>query len=222
MAFAQVVKPSFSNKNYAIKVSVFKCGENEGKEIGTFSVGYGDVGFENNNITNNKCIECSSLIIQLDGSSGTCNFSNFRENNQTDRNSIVFFTFGHRSLNQTFSYCNVIGNKCGTDNHQVLFYSCYTTNVDHCIFLNNTAQYMFGQYFEVDILTISESYVESNSTTGFGTVTFKNLKDTYDFNTFTDFFKGKCMIDPNLISTNLSFSSKISKTTTVGLFSSKK
>lgn len=56
MAFAQAAKQYLSNKNYAIEVSVLKCGENEEKGSYTFGISFGDICFDNNNITNNKCI----------------------------------------------------------------------------------------------------------------------------------------------------------------------
>ncbi|EAX99263.1 hypothetical protein TVAG_112790 [Trichomonas vaginalis G3] len=196
MAFIHFVKSSSSSKNYAIEVSVINCGENEGKGSGTLGIGSGDIHFDNNNITNNKCRLYSSIHIQLDGSSGTYNFSNFRENNQTGSISL-YFHYLTRKQTHTVSYCNVIENKCGKDNEQVLFYILCTTNVDHCIFLNNIAKYMFQKYAEDSTLTISESYVESNSTKGSESVIFNNLRDNYDFNNnFSHFHTENCYLQP--------------------------
>ncbi|EAX99283.1 hypothetical protein TVAG_112990 [Trichomonas vaginalis G3] len=219
MAFAQGVKPSSSNKNYAIEVSVSMCGENEEKGFGTFGIGKGDLHFENNNITNNKCKIFSSSFIELDGSSGTCNFSTFRENKQIDCS--FYFNSEEESLIQTFSFCNVIGNKCRTGNETVLFYCESTVKVDYCIFLDNIAKCMFRQSKYGCALTISDSYVESNSTIGSG-IEFNNLKGNYDFNTYTHLFKENCFKGSYIISIKISYLSKFAKTATPGLLSSQK
>ena len=90
MAFFQWCKSSSSYKNYAIDVSVSNCGENESIGSYTFSVTYGDILVSNINSTNNKCKQYSSYRSVLTGSSGTCNFSTFRGNNQTDSKSLFF------------------------------------------------------------------------------------------------------------------------------------
>ncbi|EAX99285.1 hypothetical protein TVAG_113010 [Trichomonas vaginalis G3] len=222
MAFYQSLSPDTHNKNYAFDISVFKCGENETKRSGTLRMAGGDLRFKNNNITNNICKEVSSIFIEIGDYSSNCSFSTFRENNQTKTNSLYFYynPISH-STTQEFSYCNVIENKCGTDNEQVLFNCNSKTNVDHCIFLNNTAKYMFKQSSK-SILTISDSYAEPNSKTGSGTVTFKNIKGNYDFNTFTHLFNKTCPNNPKNDSLKLPYLPKFAKTAIIGLFPSKK
>ena len=127
------------------------------------------------------------------------------------------------SLTQTVSYCNVIGNKCETDNNQVLFSCWYTTNVDHCVFLRNTAKDMFQQYYYSSTLTISESYVDPQSVTStVGSVTFTDLKQNYNLNPISNFYTENCFIDKNIISNNISYLSKFSTAASSVLFSSKK
>ncbi|EAY12006.1 hypothetical protein TVAG_271890 [Trichomonas vaginalis G3] len=195
MAFMQYVKSSSSSKNYAYEVSVFKCGDNESNRMVAFFSARGDIRFKNNNITNNKCEYHSLIYSYLQGSSGSYNFSTFRDNNQTGGSSLAFVSDFDDSYNHTFSHCNVIGIKCGTDYGQMLFTCWYTTNVDQCVFLNNTAVYMFHQDKEDYTLTISDSYIEVNTTTGSGNVTFNNLKENYDFNVFSHIYKEKCYIE---------------------------
>ncbi|EAX99284.1 hypothetical protein TVAG_113000 [Trichomonas vaginalis G3] len=221
MAFCQYINSLSNNKNYAIDISVFKCGENEEKGRNTLDIGFNDIRFENNNISNNKCQWLSSCSIVPNGSPGACNFSTFRENNQTESKSIGISTLAY--VTQEFSYCNVIGNKCGTDKEQVLFTCQCTTNVDHCIFLNNIAKYMFEQYRVSYTLTISESYVESNSTTGPGPIKFNALKENNDFNNnFIHFYTENCFIDPKEVSLKLPYLSEFAKTASAGLFPTKK
>ena len=198
ISFYQTVKSNYSYKNFIIEVSVSKCGESETKGGYITVTTAGNICFSNNNITNNKCSYFSSHYSVVDLNSSTFKFSTFRENNQTDSRSLCFNSFS-KPLYQTVSYCNVIGNKCGTDNNQVLFNCQYKTYVDHCIFRNNTAKYMFRQEHQGYTLTISDSYVESNSATGV-IVTFTNLKENYDFNHFSHFYKDNCLVDQKVIS----------------------
>ena len=131
MAFKQwVIQPS-TYKNYARVVSVYNCGNSKGSK--TVSIISGYISSTNINITNNQCTQHSSYFTDLRGSQGKCGYSTFRGNNQTHTNS---FFFGDLigPFNQTVSYCNIIENKCGTNDNQVLFYCWCTTNVDHCIF----------------------------------------------------------------------------------------
>ncbi|EAY22914.1 hypothetical protein TVAG_076610 [Trichomonas vaginalis G3] len=198
----QHVKKSPSNINYIFDISVCNCGDLKYAII--FQINFGDIRFSNSNITNNKCSLLSSYYSILEGKSGTCNFSTFIENSQTGSESLCFDSYSD-SLAQTVSYCNVIGNKCETDNNQVLFSCGYATNVDHCIFLNNTAKYMF--YISSGYtLTISCSNVESKSTTG-GTVTFFHLNTE------------NCPTGIKDISNKLSYLSKIAKTSAAELIS---
>ena len=81
MSFYQETKSSNTNKNYVFQVSVYICGQSEYKGYYTFCLEYGDIRFENNDITNNKCGMCSSYGSTLNGAPVTCNFSTFRENN---------------------------------------------------------------------------------------------------------------------------------------------
>lgn len=120
------------------------------------------------------------------------------------------------------SYCKVIGNKCETDNEQVLFYCWNSVYIDHCIFLNNSAKYMFQQYYTAAVLTISDSYIDSNSTTGSGTVKFENLKRNYDFDSFSNLYKGECLVDSKIASYRLILICKFAKCSTLQLFSWKK
>ncbi|EAY13522.1 hypothetical protein TVAG_343510 [Trichomonas vaginalis G3] len=214
IAFMQWIKPSFSSKNYAFDISVSNCGVNETFGKKTFGFTWGELLVSRINSTFNKCNQMSSIKNTLSGSSGTCNFSTFRENNQTGTISLGFNWYrGLTQYIETISYCNVIGNKCGTGSYQVLFLSDYTTNVDNCIFVNNTAKYMFSEYYGFHNLTISDSYVESTpELNGCGTVTFTNLKQNYNFNEFSQLFTDKCFIDPKEISNNLSYLSKYAKT----------
>ncbi|EAY08621.1 hypothetical protein TVAG_239810 [Trichomonas vaginalis G3] len=210
MSFRQWVKSSPDYKNYAFQISVSKCGESESKGWYAFDIAWGDLRFENNNITYNKCSRCSSIDSALDGKSSTCNFSTFRENNQTGSPSLEFDS-NSPSLIQAVSYCNVIGNKCGTDNSQVLFWCNLNTTVDHCVFLNNTAAYMF--YISKGYtLTITDSYVKSNSKSGLGTVTFKNEKSNSDLNELSHFYTENCFIEQNQITFILPYLSKFAET----------
>ena len=180
----------------------------------------GDLRISNTNITNNKCEFQSSIYNLLSGTSSTCNFTTFGENNQTGSNSLYFY--GDKDPNkQTISYCNIIGNKCGTGKSQYLFYSSYNTNIDHSIFLCNIAKYMFYPLFEDYTLTISDSYIESQSKTGPGIVTFVNLKQDFDFNTISHIFIEKCIIEQKEISVKLSYLSKLAKNASPALFSSR-
>ncbi|EAX92748.1 hypothetical protein TVAG_334510 [Trichomonas vaginalis G3] len=54
------------------------------------------------------------------------------------------------------------------DMGQALFWCCYNANVDHCVFLNNTAAWMFYIEREGYTLTITDSCIQSNSKTGQG------------------------------------------------------
>ena len=73
-------------------------------------------------IAHTTCNQYSSIESILDESSGTCNFSNFINNNQIGSVSLEFWINGDSmDYKQTVTYCNVLGNKCGTDNDQVLF-----------------------------------------------------------------------------------------------------
>ncbi|EAY06063.1 hypothetical protein TVAG_244950 [Trichomonas vaginalis G3] len=191
MSFYQLVKSSPDYKNYAFQISVSKCGESESKGSHTFSIAWGDLRFENNNITYNKCIIHSSMFIVLDGKSSTCNFSTFRENNQTKSVSLYFGSNSDSEV-QTVSYCNVIGNKCETDDDQVLFLCRFNTTVDHCVFLNNTAKYMFWIFFEDCTLTITDSCIQSNSKTGSGTLKLI-IENISQFDSFDCFKEPKLM-----------------------------
>ncbi|EAY15304.1 hypothetical protein TVAG_394480 [Trichomonas vaginalis G3] len=211
MSFYQQVKSSSTNKNHAFQISVSKCGESESEGSETFNIAWGDLRFENNNITYNKCWEYSSISFVLDGKSGYCNYSTFRENNQTGSYSLVFNSRSP-SLIQTVSYCNVIGNKCGTDSNQVLFSCQYNTNVDHCVFLNNTAAYMFWIYWEGYTLTITDSYVQSKSKTSTGgIVTFKNENSNSDLNEFPNFYTINCFIESKQITVLLPYLSRFAE-----------
>lgn len=122
IAFCQFVKISASYKNYAYDVSVSNCGESESIGSVTISITYGNIRISNINSTYNKCNQYSSIESILDESSGTCNFSNFINNNQIGSVSLEFWINGDSmDYKQTVTYCNVLGNKCGTDNDQVLF-----------------------------------------------------------------------------------------------------
>ena len=81
MSFYQETKYYEPDKNYVFQVSVYLCGQSEYKGYYTFCLEYGDIRFENNDITNNKCGMCSSYGSTLNGAPVTCNFSTFRENN---------------------------------------------------------------------------------------------------------------------------------------------
>ncbi|EAY02837.1 hypothetical protein TVAG_293050 [Trichomonas vaginalis G3] len=216
MAFSQFVKQESSNKNYAFEVSVSKCYARESKGTRTYDISYGDLHFENNNITNNKCGEKSSISSSNSGSSWICNFSTFRGNNQTGSMSLSLYSSSNSFL-QTFSYCNVIGNKCGVDNNQVLFWCWYRTNVDHSIFRNNTAVYIFEHAGGSDTLTISSSYAEAMPT--LGSVEFADKKDNFDFNNFSHFDLRKCPTNPKKISKELSNLTKMAKTYAAELIS---
>ena len=191
MSFFQLSSPSSTSKNYAFQVSVTKCGESESNGYYTFHIAWGDLRFENNNITYNKCIYYSSISSWLGGKSVTCGFSTFRENNQTGSESLVFYS-NSDSYIQTVSYCNVIGNKCGTDDDQVLFLCRFNTTVDHCVFLNNTAKYMFWIFFEDCTLTITDSCIQSNSKTGSGTLKLI-IENISQFDSFDCFKEPKLM-----------------------------
>ena len=91
MAFRQWTKSNSSYKNYAIDVSVSNCGESESTGSYTFGIAWGDIIISNINSTNNKCSQYSSYSSVLDGSSGTCNFSTFRGNIQTETYSLEFW-----------------------------------------------------------------------------------------------------------------------------------
>ena len=90
MEFRQWTEARPSYKNYALDVSVSNCGENESIGSYTFENDEGDIRISNINSTNNKCNIRSSYGSSLYGSSGTCNFSTFRGNNQTDSKSLFF------------------------------------------------------------------------------------------------------------------------------------
>ena len=158
----------------------------------------------NNNITNNKCDECPSMWSILEECPTFCNFPTFRGNNQTRRFS---FHYGCNtfSLTQTISYCNIIGNQ----DSEVLFFCNHAININHCIFLNNIAKYMFWQYSEDYYIIISNSYVDKNSTSGEGIVTFTDLTNSYNINAFADFHIKKCYTYPKKISIKLLSLSKI-------------
>ncbi|EAX91771.1 hypothetical protein TVAG_317600 [Trichomonas vaginalis G3] len=160
------------NKNYIFEISVSNCGENESVGEGTFLIYYGDIRIKNNNSTYNKCSCVSSITSFLVRRSGYCNFSTFRENNSTVGGSLGFAS-GYDSDIYTVSYCNVIGNNCGTDSEQYIFGCSCNTTVEQCVFLNNTAVYMFYIESEGFTLTITDSFVESKSTTGPGIVKFE-------------------------------------------------
>ncbi|EAX96824.1 hypothetical protein TVAG_107110 [Trichomonas vaginalis G3] len=197
MSFYQWVKSSPDYKNYAFQISVSKCGESESKGWYAFDIAWGDLRFENNNITYNKCSRCSSIDSALDGKSSTCNFSTFRENNQTGSSSLVFIS-STNSYIQAVSYFNVIGNKCNTNSNQVLFFCNYNTNVDHCVFLNNTAAYMFDISYKGYTLTITDSCIQSKSTTSTGgIVTFQRTNQiNYDFYQIPSFYTEFCFMTP--------------------------
>ncbi|EAX96815.1 hypothetical protein TVAG_107020 [Trichomonas vaginalis G3] len=209
MSFLQCAKGSPDYKSYAFQISVSKCGESESEGSETLRIAFGDLRFENNNISYNKCGYTSSILSYLDGKSGTCNFSTFRENSQTTGLSLIFYS---NSEIQTVSYCNVIGNKCRTYNDASLFYCWHNTNVDHCVFLNNTAANMFRILREDCTLTITDSYVQSKSTAsiGSGTVTFKKEKRNSDLNQLSHFYTENCFIEQNQISFILPYLSKFS------------
>lgn len=199
IAFGQAVKSGSSCKNYAFDISVSKCGESESTGHWTIAVAYGNNRIANSNITSNKCIERSSLHSYLNGDSGICNFSIFAGNNQTESDSIRFEN-GY-FLNQIVTYCNVVGNKCGINNNQVLFYCERNTYVDHCTFLNNIAVYMFCNSNENFLLSVSDSCVESMSTSGAGSVTFPRYNES-------------CLLILKGISNKIAFLSEIAKTST--------
>ena len=90
------------------------------------------------------------------------NFSTFRENKSTSEYSLWFQSCSH-SLNLIVSCGNVIGNKCGPCSNQVLFCGTTTIDIDHSIFLNNTAINMFKQGSQQHKLTNSDSFVDSDS-----------------------------------------------------------
>ena len=208
-----ILKDSPDYKNYAFQISVSKCGESESKGSYTFHFGWGDLRFLNNNITYNKCSKWSSIDSTLNEKSGYCNYSTFRENNQTGGDSLRFWS-NDDSLIQTVSYCNVIGNKCGTNGDQVLFFCNCNTNVDHCVFLNNTAKYMFTIYYSGCTLTITDSYVEIKSTTstGPGTVTFTKENSNSDLNQLSHFYPEFCFIEPKQMTFILPYISKFAET----------
>ena len=79
-----------STKIYVFDISVSECGDNETIGRSTFCIKSSIINFSNNNISNNKCSQCSSLNSYVLGKSGTYNFSTFRENNQTDSESLSF------------------------------------------------------------------------------------------------------------------------------------
>ena len=221
IAFWQIVSDYFSHLNQAIDVSIYNCGENETKGAYTFSVACGSIIISRINSTYNKCSQYSSIESDFNQNECACEYSIFRENNQTESNSLRFIC-SDESINQRVHCCNVIGNKCGTDNDQVLFYCCFAVNVDHCIFRNNIAKYMFKQEYEGYPLTISDSYVDNNSTAGSGNVIFINETRNYDFNNFSYFNMKFCSNAPKGMSIKLSYLSKFAKTASASLFSSKK
>ncbi|EAX90741.1 hypothetical protein TVAG_092140 [Trichomonas vaginalis G3] len=189
--FVQEVKDSLTNKNYAFDISVSKCGENESERYATFLIESGDVQIKNINSTYNKCGSCSSIVNRLNGKSGSCNFSTFRENNQIESYSLMFESNTPSEI-QTVSYCNVIGNKCGTDSDQILFICWHNTTVDHCVILNNIAVYMFQIARDNCALAITDSCIQSNSKSGEGTVTFERVKYSI-FDSKNCFIKSKVL-----------------------------
>ena len=191
-AFLQWINPY--KKNYAFFVSVSNCGESENRGSSTFYLAWGDICISNINTTNNKCFQCSSILSIAQGNPTKYNFSIFRENSQSSTQSFLFNS-NDAALTQKISYCNVIKNNCGKEINQVLFSCSYLTNVDHCIFLNNSAKYMFQQNKEGSNLVIFDSYVELNSAT-LGTVLITHLNENSDFNTFSHFYTKNCFIDP--------------------------
>ena len=211
------------SKNYAFDVSIYKCGENESKGSYTFSAVYGEILISNINCTNNKCGSCSSYYSSILANPVICNFSTFRENNQSGSKSF-YFNSGSLALHQIFSYCNVIENKCRTTYKQILFCCKYIVDVDHSIFLNNIAPFMFYQETYMAGLTISDSYVDNNSTSSGGYVAFTDLKQNYDFNYFVHFYTENCFIDLKEISikSKLVYLSKLAKSIASKLISSKK
>lgn len=182
----------------------------------TLILTFGDLKFAKNNISNNKCGCYSSYYNYLSGNSGICNYSSFIENIQINGESLFFGSLG--GLNQTLSYCNIIGNKFG--NHSIIS-SEVTTNVDHCIFLKNE-NYMFIQQKNDRTITISDSYFDSVSTTGSGSVTFVNPNKACNFNNFSHFHTEICFVELYKFSNKVTYNSKIAKTSATGLMSSKK
>ncbi|EAX95785.1 hypothetical protein TVAG_353970 [Trichomonas vaginalis G3] len=223
MAFCQLVKSSSTNENYAFDISVSQCGESESKGYKTSWISFGDIQIKNNNITYNKCIFHSSINSVLQGKSGYCNFSTFRENNQTREGSLAFGSH-YKSNIQTVSYCNIIGNKCGTNKDQALFGCTYDTKVDHCVFLNNTAGCMFGIIDKDCTLTISDSCIQSKSISGSGTVTFEREDQIYsDLNQIISFYTELCFIPKQKQTTvSLSAFSRFAETSPSLLYSSKR
>ncbi|EAY01072.1 hypothetical protein TVAG_481420 [Trichomonas vaginalis G3] len=194
MAFIHTVKPADLNKNYFIDSSVSNCGESEGKGSLTLDIDYGDICIQNNNISNNICNEYSSIRSILWGESRNCNFTTFIGNKQSRSQSLRFTVYNDEtSLIQTVSYCNVIGNKCGTNSNQVLFSCKYNTNIDHCVFFKNTAKWMFYIEYSDYKLTITDSCIETQSTTGIGTITFTNIT------------KENCIIDAKAFTFKISY-----------------
>ena len=231
-AFGQAVTHSASYKNYALEVSVSKCGESETKMEYTFGIGMGDLIISSINSTNNICSRYSSIGCSLDGNSGICNFSTFRGNNQSESYSLEFYINSNEGTNDdilthTVSYCNIIENKCRTDDNQVLFYCKFTTNVDHCIFLNNTAKYMFYEYSKGYTLTISNSYVDDKSIREVedefegGSVSFTNEKENYDLAYISNFNGEDCYVNPKDITDKIPYLFKFAKCASPQLLSSK-
>ena len=158
----------------------------------TIQIAWGDLRISNINCTNNKCMSSSSISSTISGSLGRCNFSTFRENYQPGHYSLEF-TQDQVDHNIIISYCNVIENKCS----RYLFRSIYTVNIHHCIFKNNTADCMFSNKNNFEgknsTVTISDSYIDSNTTWG-ATVIFTKLIENYDFNNFIHFYTENCFI----------------------------
>ena len=201
VSFYQAVGQTSSFKNYNFQISVSKCGESDQKGDYTFLSTYGDFNFENNNISFNKCIQCSSLVVTLLGKSGKCSFSTFRENSQTSGTSLSFLVhISQPSFIHTVSYCNIIGNKCGKDKSQVLIGSSFNMNVDHCVFLKNIAAYMFSVNNQGYTMSIADSCIEKKSKTGPGIVIFTRENKIYsDFYRIPQFYTEFCFIAPKRV-----------------------
>ena len=81
---------------------------------------------------------------------------------------------------------------------------------------------MFYVEYQGSTLIISDTYVESNSTTGYDII-FNNIKEYNNFNTFIHLFDANCSINSEKnITFYISFLSKFAKTASAGLVPSKK
>ena len=79
---------------------------------------------------------------------------------------------------------------------------------------------MFKVYTEGCTLTITDSYVQSNSTTGPGTVKFEKDKSNYDPINISQFSTENCYIEPKVFGVKISYFSVFAQISPA-LFSSK-